>query len=225
MISVFLFFILLILITLFLCLAIISTLKVDINNLYISNLNNENSIDKFKIKFVISIQLILFNKIKILSSNITDEKIKKINEKFNFKEKFKKVDLNKIKSNFKLNKDAKEYIKKYINNKKIVEISKIDLDLKIGTEDVIVTSILTTFISTIISLILTRVLNENGINESNYKILPLYYNQNLLNINLKGIFSLKIVHIIFIIFNLLKKGRVDKNGESSNRRTYDYSYE
>ena len=225
MILVFLFFILLTLMILFVFLLILSTLKINIKNLYISNLNNENSIDKLKIKFVISIQLKLFNKIKILSTNITDEKIRKLNRRFNFKEKFKDVDLNKIKGNFKLNKDAKEYIKKYINNKKIGEISKIDLDFKIGTEDVIVTSLLITFISTILSLILARALNDNGIKESNYKILPLYYNKNLLNINLKGIFSLKIVHIIFIIFNLLKKRRVDKDGGTSNRRTYDYSYE
>ena len=43
--------------------------------------------------------------------------------------------------------------------------------------------------------------------------------------NREGIFEIKTVNIINIIWNLKKKERRNENERTSNRRAYDYSYE
>ena len=58
-----------------------------------------------------------------------------------------------------------------------------------------------------------------------YIITPLYFNQNIVNIEISGIFEIKMIHIINIIYILNKKEGVKKNERTSNRRSYDYSYE
>ena len=70
--------------------------------------------------------------------------------------------------------------------------------------------------------LITRLKKERYI----YNIKPLYYNKNLYKINLNCIIEIKMVHIINIIFILIKKGR-KKNEQSttSNRKPYAYSYE
>ena len=225
MMLVFLFCILLLLISLLIFLIVLSTLKITVDNLFITNMNKQA--DKKIIKdFCINFELFLFGKIKIFRSKITDKKLEKINRKLNIKNKIKNFDLKKLKGNLKLNKDTKKLLKKV----DIFKISIFNLNLEIGTEDVIFTSFLITTISTLISIILSRTLKKEGKENSKYQILPIYYNQNLIKMDLDCIISIKIVHIIFIIFNLLKngkvkKGRVNKNGGTSNRRTYDYSYE
>ena len=225
MILVFLFFILLLLVLLLFFLITLSTLKITIDNLYITNMSKQSNKKTIK-DYCFLIELFLFGKIKIFSSKITDEKIQRINKKLNIKNRIQNFNLKKLKGNFKLDKQTKEFLKEA----NIINISKFNLNLEIGTENVIFTSFLITTISTFISIILSRTLEKEAIEDLKYKILPIYYNQNLIKINLDCIISLKIVHIIFIIFNLLKsnklnKRRVNKNVRTSNRRTYDYSYE
>ena len=201
MLLVFLFCIFLLLISLI----ILSTLKITVDNLYFNYMNKQA--DKKIIKdFCINIELFLFGKIKIFSSKITDEKFKKINRKLDIKNKIKNFDLKKLKDNLKLNKDTKKLLKKV----DIFKISIFNLNLEIGTEDVIFTSFLITTISTLISIILSRALEKEGIKNSKYKILPIYYNKNLIKMDLDCIISIKIVHIIFIILNLLKNGKIKK---------------
>ena len=122
-----------------------------------------------------------------------------------------------------------------------MKIEKLDLKLKLGIDDVILNSYLIAFISIILSNILPFFTKSNK--NIKYSILPEYnnnpdyehnpvfelnlldsyykHNKNYYKINLIGIFSIKIVNIISII----KKGRIDKNERTSNRRSYDYSYE
>ena len=74
----------------------------------------------------------------------------------------------------------------------------------------------------IISTILGIILNEKSI----FKIVPIYQDRNILNLQFDGIFVLNKIHIIDIIIYVLKmKRRVNKNGRSSNRRAYAYSNE
>lgn len=218
---VFLFCILLLLIIILLFLIILSTLKITIKKFELSNINKGIVDKKVKANFNINIGLFLFGKIKIFNSKITDDKLEKITKKINIKNKIKNIDFKNLKGKIKLDKETKDFIK----DVKIIEISRFNLNLEIGTEDVIFTSFLITILSVIISIILSRTLKKEAIKISSYKVLPIYNNKNLIKISFDGIINLKIVHIIFIIFNLLKKGRVDKDGRTSNRRTYDYSYE
>ena len=60
---------------------------------------------------------------------------------------------------------------------------------------------------------------------TNFNVTPIYNNPNLINIEFSGIFEIKMIHIINIIYILNKKEGVEKNDGTSNRRAYDYSYE
>ena len=58
-----------------------------------------------------------------------------------------------------------------------------------------------------------------------YKIEPIYIDQNFIKIVISGIFQLKLIHIINMIYVFNKKGGMKKYERTSNRRSYDYSYE
>jgi len=60
--------------------------------------------------------------------------------------------------------------------------------------------------------------------KSEFIVKPLYNLGNSIKFNLNCIISVKVVHIIYVIYILLKKRRAS-NERASNRRSYDYSYE
>ena len=72
-----------------------------------------------------------------------------------------------------------------------------------------------------------RLTIKNGINDQNYyyKIMPIYGKGNILKLNLSCIINLKLVHIINIIYMIIKKERSDKYVRTSNRGTYGYCHE
>ena len=80
------------------------------------------------------------------------------------------------------------------------------------------------FVSIIISNILK--IKVKKINKNYYYIIsPIYTGENIFKLNLNCIISLKIVHIINIIYMIFKKGRSDRYVRTSNRRSYDYCHE
>jgi len=226
MLLVFFFGALLVIIFILFILISLSTLRVTVTKFQVTNFNKKESDAKIRANFCINIGLFLFGKIKIFKSKITDKKLKKINKKLNIKDKIKKIDFKNLKGNIYLDKNTKKIIRKY----KIIEITKFKLNMQIGLEDVIFTSIIINIISIILSILLARTLDKEGIKKSTYKIQPIYYNKNLINVKLESIINIKIVHIMYIIFILLKNGkikkrRVDNCGRASNRGVNDYSYE
>ena len=197
------FFVILILL---LCL---STIRINVNKLKLSNIDNnygENIKD-----YSINISMSLFNKISV---NLNDKKIKKIQNKMNMQ----KIDFKKLKGNFKPD-DIK--LLKEIK----VKIAYLELLARIGVNDVVATSFIIFAITMIISLLLPHVIEEYKDKKYNYKILPLYLNRNAYEIKLDCIIEVKMVHIINIVYVFLKKRRVDRNERTSNRRPYGYSYE
>ena len=92
-----------------------------------------------------------------------------------------------------------------------------------GIEDAIATSYLVAIIASILSIILPHLVKKEDIKNIKYEINPIY-NTLIFNLKLDSIINLKIVHIIYVIYNLVKKGR-DKNERTSNRRSYAYSHE
>ena len=200
------FFVILILLLCF------STIRINVNKLKLSNIDSnygENIKD-----YSINISMRLFNKIKWLSVNLNDKKIKKIQNKMNMQ----KIDFKKLKGDFKLD-DIK--LLKEIK----IEIAYLDLLARIGVDDVVTTSFIIFAITMIISLLLPHVIEEYKDKKYNYKILPLYLNRNAYEIKLDCIIEVKMVHIINIVYVFLKKRRVDRNERTSNRRPYGYSYE
>ena len=135
--------------------------------------------------------------------------------------KIKPDQLEKIKQNASNN---KEQLKTVIKRLKI-KLSKINLNIDIDTKNVLVTTGIVTLTSIIISNILSRFVKVNKKNYYKYKIIPSYKNKNILKIDFNCIINVKMVHIIYIIYILLKKRRDGKNERTSNRRSYDYSYE
>ncbi len=130
-----------------------------------------------------------------------------------------KLDFKKFRKDFKV-KDLKELPKLQ------PKISYLNLDANLGFISPITTSFLVATIASIISIALPYLAKSIKKERYIYNIKPLYYNKNLYKINLNCIIEIKMVHIINIIFILIKKGR-KKNEQSttSNRKPYAYSHE
>ena len=163
-------------------------------------------------KFVI--KLYIFSKIPVLKISIT----KKFLERLKLKEKMKTFEMDFIENKLKVDKDILKAMKKLD-----VNIKKLNLRIDLGTENASFTSILIPILSTVISMLLRNRIKDYK--SQHYIINPIFTNQNLINIELSGIFEIKMIHIIDSIYVLNKKEGVDKYERTSNRRTYDNCYE
>ena len=129
---------------------------------------------------------------------------------------FDEIDFNKLPNKFVMKcthdsgglvicKDKNNFDMKQISKlkKMNIKIQKINLKMVLGTEDTAQNAIIVGTISSIIAIIM-GVLSEKKIlaigdgkeNSINWKIIPLYQNRNLLNIDLNCIISFKLIHII-----------------------------
>lgn len=216
-ILVFLFvFAFIILITIIL---LFSKIKININKFNYLSINPKNK----KTDYNIIIQLIILKKFPIFEIKFNKNNIMKIEKiKQKIKNKFETFDFTEIKKN----KEVKKKILKIIKKLKI-DIDKINLNIEIGTENAVLTSFLIPIVATLVTYILRTNIKNNFIKseENKFKIKPIYYNQNLLNILFSGIFEIEMIHIINIICILIKKEGVKEYERTSNRRTYGYSYE
>lgn len=192
---------------------LLSTMSIRAEKLELSNYNKSG---KLQYDYDIYFELLFLNKIKILSIKIDKGKIYKLK----LKQKMQNIDFKKMKKDMPKKEEIKDIVKKLD-----VEIDTFKLKLKIGTEDVIFTSAIVTILASFIGLGLARVIKEYKEEKYKYEVYPIYQNRNQILLNLNCIIKVKMVHIIFIIYLLLKKRRVDKNERTSNRGTYDYSYE
>lgn len=171
-----------------------SKIGIEVKNLKIDTGNVKKINDERKIY----VYLVIFNKIKLLKRDIKNLKISK-----------KNID-KKIIKNKNLKIDYKDIIK-YID----IEIAQIDLTVQIGTENAGTTAILVGTVSAILG---------NLIKKPKYHIIPIYYNRNLLKIQLEGIF---IINLRQYIYNqIIKKRRREKRYErTSDRKSYANCYE
>ena len=187
-----------------------STLHIQIKNLSMSNMEYKNT-NKYGIIF----SLYLGNKIKWMWFKLNDEKIRKMYSKMQLE----KFDFKMIRKDFKI-KDLKKIPKLQ------AKISYLNLEANLGVISPVITSFLVATIASIISITLPYLAKSFKKERYIYNIKPLYRNKNLYKINLNCIIEIKMVHIINIIFVLIKKGR-KKNEQSttSNRKPYAYSYE
>ena len=158
----------------------------------------------------------IFSKIPIIKIKLNKNNIKK----FKLKEKFIDFDIKIWEERKKFDKDFFKIIRKLK-----FYIKQLNLKIDIGTENAALTSIIVPIISSVIALFLRNKIRTNE--EQYFMIQPIYKNQNYLNIELSGIFEMKMNHIINIIYLLIKKDKKgeDKYERASNRRSYDYSYE
>lgn len=204
----FLFFIL-VLIGIFCIFILATSIEIKIQNFRFSTdkiMQKENVIN-----YSIYLNIYFFRRLKIKSINLTKTKLEKEKIELNFKKMDEKIKQNKI--NLKT-----WYWIKYLR----IKARNLNISVYVGTEDAGITAILTGIISTVFGIVLKNIVKEDTKNY--WSIEPLYLNRNLLNIELDGIFSLKLIHIIYTIIYLCKmKG--EKNVRTSNRRPYAYSNE
>ena len=206
-----------ILLIFFILIIVIMTSKIEIKieNLIITSQTKKHINDKYKI----IIKMYVFNKIPIIKITLTENKLGKIYTKLKMKEKIRKLEeeiyINKDKFDLKLLNAIREF-------NKCIKIVDLKLKIQLGTENAFLTSILVAIISSIMSITISKkAMREDKIF---YNVEPIYNSQNLINIAISGIFQIKMIHIINTIYVLNKKGGIEYE-RTSNRRSYDYSYE
>lgn len=197
-------------IILLIILTIFTTIQIHIQNIkYSTDRDNGRHLNK---NYKIEIKLYFLEKIRYFKLDITKKKMERVKIQKNLDKVKQKMIKDKNNFDIKLLKFLK-----YLNFK----IKKIKLNIDIGLEDAAANAICVGIVSSIIAIILGNIMKKN--NQNFWKVTPIYKNRNLLNVNLDCIFSLKLIHIIYTIYILKKKG--DKNVRTSNRRAYAHSNE
>lgn len=189
-----------------------SRIKMQIINFRFSS-QKERHINK---DYEILFKLCIFAWIPIFKIKITKAKL----EKMKLKEKIERINFMEIERKIPLNKETIQTIKKLD-----LSIKKINLYMDIGTENATLTSLIVPIISTIVAMILHKKIKR--FENQTFIMNPIYQNRNLVNLSVSGIFEVKLSHIINIIYILNKKEKkgVKEYERTSNRRSYDYSYE
>ena len=182
------------------------SIKFEINNLKLLFPKLKNSIINKDSKICLKIYILKIIKIAEFDLKKIDIKDKKIKSKLQKYIKEKKYNLDVISLLRSIN---------YI-------VEELNLNIYLGTEDSAITAISVGIIYTIISNLLnSKIKNTKNIR---YEVNPVYEDKNMLKIRLDSIIILKFESIINII-KYLRKGSVDKNARSSNRKSYAYSNE
>ena len=208
-------FIFLSIIIMIVILLIFSKIKIEIINFnFFGKIPKTISINK---DYKIIIKLVILKKLPIIRLELTKERL----EKLKLRDKMKNANIKAMK----MLKEDKNKNQKIIRALKELDITiqNMNLEVKIGTENASFTAILVAIISTLVSMLLKKHIKKYK--SQTFKIQPVYYNQNLVNIGFSGIFEIKMIHIINIIYILNKKEGVKKYERTSNRRAYGYSYE
>lgn len=193
-------------------LILFSRIRIEIINFKFYSMRSKHTNNNYKIV----IKLCVFRRIPILKVTITKLKLDKLILKL--KGKIKNIEMELLSNTSQIDKNSIKAMKK-IN----LMIKRINLNIELGTENAGFTAILIPLFSTLISMVFRK--KVENYNKHVFRISPIYINQNLINIMISGIFEIKTIHIINIIYILSKKEGVKKNERASNRRSYDYGYE
>ena len=195
---------------------ITAKIEVKIVDFVIDSQNKEHISDKYKIITKIKI----FGNIPIIKFTLNKIKVRKIQKLRKMNEKVKQLERDILKNENKFDKKIMKGLKEF---SKGIYVENLEVEVKLGTENAFLTSMLVAFFSSILALPFSRIY----VKEKNivYKIEPVYGNENSIKIEISGIFQIKLIHIINIIYVLNKKGGRKNHERTSNRRSYDYSYE
>lgn len=197
------FFIVLIILGSLIVLLAATTIQLQINNLYIKNNQKKDGEIKIVLKFL--------NIIPYLEFNLLDSKFIK-----------KKMTLENLEKN--MNKSKIKIYKTEL--KQILGITKVEelyVKINLQSENIFLMTFATVVLSTILSIIFAK--NMIDKDEGKYGISMKYDNNTTYEIYLNGIINIKIIHIISVMCEILKRKRADKNARKSYRRTYEYNHE
>ena len=204
MILVFIFLVMLILISCAMLLLALSNIQIELKQLHISN--NKG---KLKFKVILNLSIILFNRLKIIKLSIDNKKIIKIlkSGKINF-------------TNVNISKESKKIIKNFLRSDAVI-IENLNISGYFSTFNNVLSGIIFSISNALIPILISKKINGKYNNDVSF----LNQNQNIINISINCIISIKTVNIINTLYLLKKKGGSDKYGKSSNRRSYAYSNE
>lgn len=177
-----------IIIMLFIIITIISTIHIQINNLEFSNIRKLKN-NKYKIVF----SMIILKKVKWLLIKIDKRKLQRIINKIHLE----KINIKKLEREFNI-KDIKELSK--IEPK----IRYLNMDAKLGLDDVILTSYLIPIISTIFAIIMPYVVQRKDVKNIKYNLKPLYNMKNVYDIKLDICIEIKVMDILNVFYNIYK---------------------
>lgn len=177
----FLFFIIGIL-SIIVILFIFSTLRLEIKNLKICSSCPKLVEDGYLITIGLYVKEIQFTKFILNNQKIKQIDLKEQMKKIHFKENVKIIDIN------------RDWIKVLKNLD--ISLEKVNLNIRLDTFDVILTSYLTAILSSIIGIIFGFFIKDYDENNQRFVVRPEYINKNFINLNLSCIFSLKIRNII-----------------------------
>ena len=169
-----------------------SRIGVEIENLQIDTQQPKGQ--KINKESRIYIYLLIFNKIKLYKKDIRNM------DKQNIKFQNKDIDIKFFKD-----RDIKIDYKQLLE-KIDIYFEKIDLNVKLSTEDAALTAILTGIISASLGIILKK---------PKYEIIPIFSNKNFLKIKLDCIFS---VHLMQYIYKLMSNKIKDLGKENLNKK-------
>ena len=204
MILVFIFLVMLILISFAMLLLALSNIQIELKQLHISN--NKG---KLKFKVILNLSIILFNRLKIIKLSIDNKKIIKIlkSGKINF-------------TNVNISKESKKIIKNFLRSDAVI-IENLNISGYFSTFNNVLSGIIFSISNALIPILISKKINGKYNNDVSF----LNQNQNIINISINCIISIKTVNIINTLYLLKKKGGSDKYGKSYNRRSYAYSNE
>ncbi len=151
--------------------------------IHIENLNND---------YKITLKLYFFKKINYLKFDITKNKMERV----------KLIE--------KIENDKNKFDIKMLKNLKYIKIDNLNLKICIGLEEAAVNALIVGLFSGIISigegiLFSQGILSKNSKNE--WKIVPLYQNENILKIDFNCIINIKLIHIIYTVYRSSKNIR------------------
>ncbi len=169
---------------------IFSTLKIEVKNFKISNLEKSKE-NAFIYEVTISLEIL--NKLKYFSLNLNAKKIRKITLKMHLD----KTKLKELEREISLS-DIKE-----IANIK-PKISYMNLQLKLGIEDILATTYAVPIISTLISILLPLLVEKENLKNIKYEIKPMYNMGNMYDINLDIGIKVKILKVLNTAYRIYK---------------------
>ena len=121
----------------------------------------------------------------------------------------------------------KSKIKTYKNElKQILEITKVEelyVKINMQSENIFLMTFATVILSTILSIIFAK--NMIDKDDGKYGINMRYSNNTNYEIYLNSIINIKVIHIISVMCEILKRKRADKSARKSYRRAYEYNHE
>ena len=206
------FLFILLILCILLLIIVFSKIRIDVKKFEYCSANKKH----INPNYYLQLSWIILSKIPIIKIKLNKHTVKKLK----LKDKFVDIDVKMWEERKKIDKETFSIIKKID-----FAIKKLKLKIDIGTENSAITSLLIPIVSTVISLLLRTKMKTKE--EQTYIVQPIYNNQNYLNITISGIFEIKMNHIINVVYLLSRKKKkgVKKYERTSNRRSYDYSYE